>query len=180
MVPNILTCLVAKKLSDSPSPATFEIRHYAGQLISHICFTFGDAYPTLIPRITKTLLRAFLDPSKSLGCRFGALEGLGGLGPQVIRTVVVPNIKVFLEEMKVIMDDDSSSSHAKEDAQKCVESMEKLVQSLLLNEYESRLKKGDESQSQILAFIHKELGPSLGLLERRAFSDFELTLSKSF
>ena len=123
LVPNILTCLVAKRLADANTPPPpNDIRVYAAQLVSHICTTYGDAYPTLVPRITKTLLRAFLDPSKSLGCRYGSIVGLEGLGSQVTRRVVLPNLKAFGEEMKGIMGQGDALLTA--DAQACVHAVE--------------------------------------------------------
>ncbi len=119
-MPTILSCLVAKKLSDNPQHSGNDCRVYAAQLMSHICITYGDAYPTLIPRVTKTLLRAFIDPTKSLGCRYGAILGLEGLGPQVTHRVVVPNVKVFGEEMFQAL----NNVEVKEEAQLCIQAME--------------------------------------------------------
>ncbi len=53
-------------------------------LISHIASKFAASYHTLQPRLTKTLLRTFLDPLKGRGALFGAAVALGGMGEEVV------------------------------------------------------------------------------------------------
>lgn len=78
-------------------------------------------------------MRAFLDPSKSLGCRYGALVGLESLGPQVTRMVILPNVKAFGEEMQGIVKKEESVngdgastaiSRAADEAKLCLSSVE--------------------------------------------------------
>ena len=65
-----------------------------------ICARFGGDYPTIQPRITRTLLRAMLDPSKPFSTHFGAIAGLAALGPRVTRLLIVPNLKAYLEVLE--------------------------------------------------------------------------------
>jgi transcription initiation factor TFIID subunit 6 len=160
LVPNILTCLVAKKLSDTQITSANECRAYAGQLISHICHTYGDAYPTLVPRVTKTLLRAFLDPAKSLGCRYGSIIGLQGLGPLISKKVVIPNIKAFGEEMKGYIQKDENTK----EAELCIHAVESLVKSLLMHEVNNR--DSSKTPMSVLDELYKEVGPQLGIFEK--------------
>ena len=44
---------------------------------------FGATYTSLQPKITKTLLTAFLEPTKPLTTHFGAVVALSALGPSV-------------------------------------------------------------------------------------------------
>src|SRR4051812_13469592 len=92
-MPAILSCLVGKKISDSPTDDHWSVRDFAARLIASICSRYGKDYHTLQPRVTKTLLRAFLDPMKPVTTHYGAVIGLSALGPEVIRVLVVPNIK---------------------------------------------------------------------------------------
>lgn len=45
---------------------------------------FGHTYHNIQPRVTKTLLHVFLDPSKLLPQHYGAVQGLADLGPDVV------------------------------------------------------------------------------------------------
>ncbi|KAJ3218412.1 Transcription initiation factor TFIID subunit 6 [Dinochytrium kinnereticum] len=81
IIPNILTCIVSKKLGDT-NDNHFALRAFSASLAA-------------FPRITKTLLRAFLDPSKSLATHFGAIKGLAALGPEAVKVLLVPNLKSY-------------------------------------------------------------------------------------
>lgn len=96
-MPPILSCLVARRLCEKPEDDHWSVRHYAAQLMSTLCTKYGANYQTLQPRVTRTLLRAFLDPSKPLTTHFGAIVGLGLLGPDVVKTILVPNMKAYLD-----------------------------------------------------------------------------------
>jgi transcription initiation factor TFIID subunit 6 len=105
LIPSILTCLLAKSLgspSDNPA-ATFAVRDVAAGLIVDVAKHHSHSSSTLKPRLARTLLRAFLDPNRSLGAHYGALLGLNGLiGSDGIRVAVLPNLKVYdalLEEV---------------------------------------------------------------------------------
>lgn len=45
---------------------------------------FGHAYHNLQLRVTRTLLQAFLDPTKAMTQHYGAIQGLAALGPSVV------------------------------------------------------------------------------------------------
>ncbi len=76
LMPPILTCLVGKRLCSSVSDDHWALRDYAASLVALVCKRFGFAYSDLQPRITKTLVAAFLDPNKPLTTHYGAIEGL--------------------------------------------------------------------------------------------------------
>jgi hypothetical protein len=94
-MPAILTCLVGKRLCEKPTENHWELRDYCATLVSYICRRFGTAYKTLQPRITKTLLHAFLDPTKPLTTHYGAVVGLSALGIYVIQLLLLPNIASY-------------------------------------------------------------------------------------
>lgn len=165
LTPNILSCLLAKKLSETSLSSANDCRIFASQLLSHICLTYGDAYPTLVPRVTKTLLRAFLDSSKSLGYRHGAIVGLEGLGPTVLKSVVLPNVKSFAEEMQIAV----TTPEFAAEGEACIQAMQRLLVTLAKSELKSRIEAG-ESSSQAQNYIHRTLGPQLGLYEKRVLS----------
>ncbi|KAJ1679226.1 histone H4-like TAF Taf6, SAGA complex subunit [Spiromyces aspiralis] len=100
-MPALLTCLVGKTLCESPEEDHWSLRNKAAMMIAQICTEFGDSYHTLRTRITRTLLRAFLDLSKSLTTHYGAITGLSMLGADVIRVLIVPNIKEYMSLLDI-------------------------------------------------------------------------------
>ncbi|GAA6025435.1 hypothetical protein JCM11491_004310 [Sporobolomyces phaffii] len=88
LAPPILTCLLTSALSPSssssgaapdayPSPPT--IRTLAASLLHLVLERHSYAYPSLLPRVTKTLLRGLASDHRGLGPRWGAARGLSGI-----------------------------------------------------------------------------------------------------
>jgi transcription initiation factor TFIID subunit 6 len=75
------------------------------------CFLdrFGSNYSTLQPRITKTLVRTWLDPSKCLSTHYGAIIGLSKLGPTVIKILILPYLKNYLSILLPNLNDVNSN-----------------------------------------------------------------------
>ena len=96
----------------------WSIRHRAATLIANICTEYGKSYHTLQPRITKTLLRAFMDPARPLTTQYGAIIGLEHLSVEVSRVLILPNIKYYSESI-LLHALDSNSIQRKQDAEKC-------------------------------------------------------------
>jgi transcription initiation factor TFIID subunit 6 len=98
LIPSILTCLLSKSLGSSSdsSAAVFGLRDVASALIVDVANQHSASSPTLKPRLARTLLKAFLDPNRSLGAHYGALLALHGLiGSEGILVAVLPNLKVY-------------------------------------------------------------------------------------
>ena len=59
----------------------------------------------LKPRLARTCLKHFLDPTKPLGANYGGIIGLQAVGgPEVVRALVVPNLKEYEEIVKDAID----------------------------------------------------------------------------
>ena len=71
LIPCVLTCLVAKSLGTSPAEDHWAVRDAAARLLEGIIAKFGAAYADLQPRISRQLLKAFLDPAKPLTTHYG-------------------------------------------------------------------------------------------------------------
>ncbi|KAK6459683.1 TATA-binding protein-associated factor [Scheffersomyces xylosifermentans] len=106
LMPCILTLLLAKRIGpiikDTTSKESQDIlrsqlavREFAAILLEHIIKVYGSSYSTLRPRVTRTLLRALLDSSKPVGTHYGALLGLKNMGSEVVKLVLVGNLKVW-------------------------------------------------------------------------------------
>lgn len=94
-MPPILTLLVGKRLGNSQSSVEdhYNVRDFAGSLLNQVCTNYGDTYHALKPRVTRTLLKAFMDSTKSAGTQYGALSGLTAMGPEIIRVLVLGNLR---------------------------------------------------------------------------------------
>ncbi|KAF9582783.1 hypothetical protein BGW38_010763 [Lunasporangiospora selenospora] len=95
LMPTILTCVVGKRLGETPFENHWSLRSTATDIIVLICQKYGASYHTLQPRVIRTLLRAFLDPEKPLTTHYGAILALSRMGDQVFKTLVVPNLKTY-------------------------------------------------------------------------------------
>ncbi|KAK9209804.1 hypothetical protein WN944_002172 [Citrus x changshan-huyou] len=97
MMPSVITCLVSKRLGNRFSDNHWHLRNFAADLIASICTRFGHVYQNLQSRVTRTLLHAFLDPTKSLSQHYGAIQGLAALGPSVVHLLILPNLELYLK-----------------------------------------------------------------------------------
>ena len=101
-MPSILTCLVAKRLGDpsrSTRRETYQLRDFAASLLKRVLERFSASYSTLKPRITRALLKAYLDNKKPFTTHYGAIVALTMMGREVVRTLVVPNLKIYAEHL---------------------------------------------------------------------------------
>jgi transcription initiation factor TFIID subunit 6 len=103
LMPCILTLLLAKNIGPMQSTTEeernghFQVRRLSASLLQKIIENYGSSYNTLKPRITRTLLRAFLSNTtrSSAGTQFGAILGMKSLGAEVIRIVFVGNLRTW-------------------------------------------------------------------------------------
>lgn len=106
LMPCILTLLLAKRIgpiiknpqseeSKEILKSQLAVREFAAILLEHIIKVYGSSYSTLRPRVTRTLLRALLDSTKPIGTHYGALLGLKNMGSEVLKLVLIGNLKVW-------------------------------------------------------------------------------------
>lgn len=96
LMPSMITCIVAKRLGNRLADNHWELRDFSANLVASVCKRYGHVYHNLQSRLTKTLLHAFLDPSKALTQHYGAIRGLSALGPSVVRLLILPNVEAYL------------------------------------------------------------------------------------
>lgn len=110
LMPCILTLLLAKRIGSTTNSSEnneietngnenitedeeqFAVRDFASSLLEHVCKNYGQSYSTLKPRVTRTLLKAFLDSNKPVGTLYGSIIGLKVLGEEVIRITILGNL----------------------------------------------------------------------------------------
>ncbi|KAH8654027.1 hypothetical protein BGZ60DRAFT_460428 [Tricladium varicosporioides] len=99
LVPPVLTCLVGRNLGPENVDNLkdqFQLRDLAASLIGQISRKYAESSMQLRPRLARTCLKYFLDPSRSPGEHYGAINGLSTIGgPEAIRSILIPNIKPF-------------------------------------------------------------------------------------
>lgn len=86
ILPPILSVLLHSSLP--PSNST-HLRTTASETLSTLLTQHSTTYPSLSPRIMKTLLLALISPGKSHGTREGAIRGLVGVGKEAVRKGLV-------------------------------------------------------------------------------------------
>lgn len=96
----VLTCLMARKLgSDEGADSMkdqYELRQLAASLVGRIAQKYAGSNTLLRPKLTRTCLKYFLDPTKPPAVLFGAISGLVEAGgPEAIRVLVLRNLKTF-------------------------------------------------------------------------------------
>lgn len=157
LMPCILTLLLAKRIGTPIKEASDDtevmellkgqiaVREFASLLLEHVITAFGSSYSTLKPRVTRTLLRALLDSSKPVGTHYGALLGLEKLGPEVMKLVLVGNLKMWYK--LVIEDSDKSPVEKKLLEDKVLEALDKLKVDVRKDEEESAMEVDSEEVS---------------------------------
>lgn len=96
----VLTCLMSKKLgSDEGTDAVkeqYELRELSSNVLGKIAKNYSKSNTRLRPKLTRTCLKYFLDPSKPAAVLFGAVSGLSAAGgPMSVRVLLLPNLKAF-------------------------------------------------------------------------------------
>jgi transcription initiation factor TFIID subunit 6 len=100
----VLTCLMSRKLGgggdggDDALVEQYRLRELAASLLGSIAKKYSRGNSLLRPKLTRTCLKYFLDPTRSPAVLFGAVKGLAEVGgPEAVRVLLVPNLKPFDE-----------------------------------------------------------------------------------
>uniref|UniRef100_A0A0R0J477 TATA box binding protein associated factor (TAF) histone-like fold domain-containing protein n=1 Tax=Glycine max TaxID=3847 RepID=A0A0R0J477_SOYBN len=132
LMPPIITCIVAKRIGNRLSDDHWELRNFSANLVASICQRwatgahfyycmvpkramrrFGHIYHNLQPRVTKTFLHSFLDPTKALPQHYGAIKGIEALGSRLIRLLILPNLEPYLHLLEPEMQPEKQKNEMK-------------------------------------------------------------------
>ncbi|KAL2129016.1 hypothetical protein VTI74DRAFT_8355 [Chaetomium olivicolor] len=99
----VLTCLMSRKLGGSAPGENsdtlreqYRLRELAASLLEMIARKYGATNALLRPKLTRTCLKHFLDPTRPPAVLFGAISGVAASGgPEAVRVLVLPNLKSF-------------------------------------------------------------------------------------
>lgn len=85
---------------------SFALRDMAASLLSLIAKKYSHSSHMLKPRLVRSCLKTFLDPSKPFGAHYGAVIGLQSVGgSEVIRVLVIPNLQEYTKLLSDGLDD---------------------------------------------------------------------------
>jgi transcription initiation factor TFIID subunit 6 len=99
-MPPVLSCLLGKRLCEDPEKDDhWSLRDRCAIITHDLCRKFGNSYSTLIPRITKTMIKTLLDPQKPLSSHYGAIVGITSIGPHAVETLLIPHMTSYLEAL---------------------------------------------------------------------------------
>ncbi|KAI0115607.1 TATA box binding protein associated factor [Nemania sp. FL0031] len=160
----VLTCTLGRRLgseigSDSIKEQ-YQLREVAASLIGQIANKYCNSNKFLKPKLTRSCLRAFLNPSMPPQVWYGAILGiLAAGGPEAIKILVLPNLKSFDSTMLQPLREKGDASRL--DFEMVVGSILKAVQSLSNEDIMMNGVNGDTSDrdaSQIKEFLGDIIG----------------------
>ncbi|KAI4094527.1 MAG: hypothetical protein LQ339_007488 [Xanthoria mediterranea] len=118
LIPPVLTCLIGRHLGSSANPlSSFSLRNTAATLLGSICKKYAKSSHTLKPRLARTCLKHFLDPTKPLATNYGGIIGLQAVGrTEAVRVLILPNVKDYETLLREPLEDEGSSRQAEAEA----------------------------------------------------------------
>ncbi|KAL8896899.1 MAG: hypothetical protein Q9192_002837 [Flavoplaca navasiana] len=118
LIPPVLTCLIGRHLGPPGTPlASFSLRNTAATLLGSICKKYAKSSHTLKPRLGRTCLKHFLDPTKPLATNYGGIIGLQAVGGvEAVRVLILPNVKDYETLIREPLEDEGSSRQAEAEA----------------------------------------------------------------
>ncbi|CAG02888.1 unnamed protein product, partial [Tetraodon nigroviridis] len=105
LIPAVVTCIVSKQLCLRPDVDNhWALRDFAARLMAQSCKTFSTTTNNIQSRITKTFTKSLLDDKTQWTTRYGCIAGLAELGPDVIKTLILPRLSVEGARIKAVME----------------------------------------------------------------------------
>nr|XP_033779801.1 transcription initiation factor TFIID subunit 6 [Geotrypetes seraphini] len=105
LIPAVMTCIVSRQLCLRPDVDNhWALRDFAARLIAQICKNFSTTTNNIQSRITKTFSKCWVDDKTPWTTRYGSIAGLAELGPDVIKTLIVPRLQAEGERIRSVLD----------------------------------------------------------------------------
>jgi transcription initiation factor TFIID subunit 6 len=124
LMPTLLTCIIGKRLYENTFDDHWELREEASRIVCSICFKYGDLYPTLQPRIMKTVVKPLLSESCGLATLYGTIVCLSVLGNPAVEMFLLPNVKKcyeMIQHASPLSDSEESTTSVEFEKKKCFE-----------------------------------------------------------
>lgn len=111
LIPSVCSCIVSKQLCTRPDVDNhWALRDFASRLIAQIAKNFNTTTSNIQTRVTRMFSRALSNEKMPLASHYGAISGLSELGPEVVRTFVMPRMKSIGERLKQCLEGPMTSS----------------------------------------------------------------------
>ncbi|XP_032092925.1 transcription initiation factor TFIID subunit 6 isoform X1 [Thamnophis elegans] len=105
IIPAVMTCIVSRQLCLRPDVDNhWALRDFAARLIAQICKNFSTTTNNIQSRITKTFTKSWVDEKTPWTTRYGSIAGLAELGPDVIKTLILPRLQVEGERVRSVLE----------------------------------------------------------------------------
>ncbi|XP_035714798.1 transcription initiation factor TFIID subunit 6 isoform X2 [Folsomia candida] len=118
IIPSVATCIVSKQLCGRPEHDNhWALRDFAARLIAQICKTYNTSTNNVQTRITRIFCTALINEKSPLSSVYGSIVGLCELGPEVIKTFVIPKLKDVGDRLELCLE---GVGHTQADKASCV------------------------------------------------------------
>lgn len=119
LLPAILTCVLGKQLCENAADDHWALRKYAANLVAQICTRFGETYPHIQARVSKTFHKAVTDPLCPFTTQYGALHGIMFLGPLAMEGLLFPNLSQYYRRLEPALSISNSNLIERLEAHNC-------------------------------------------------------------
>ena len=86
------------------SPEIWNLRTEAAGIVGRICKKYNNSVNSVQSRLSRLLYQIISDDSTSLGSRFGAVNTISELGPEAVKTLLLPHLKSEGETVRRALD----------------------------------------------------------------------------
>ncbi|CAB9521142.1 TFIID subunit 6 [Seminavis robusta] len=97
LLPSLMTCVVASKLSSRPTDDHWALRREAAQTLIRACNLFGEEYATLKARVLRTLCDG-TGPDKTVTTQYGGIVAISLFGSKAIDAFLLPVVPAYYQE----------------------------------------------------------------------------------
>lgn len=95
LIPSVATCIVSRQLCMRPDVDNhWALRDFASRLMAQICKNFNTSTNSIQTRITRMFSKALQNDKAPLASHYGAIAGLSEMGHEVVKSFIVPRIKL--------------------------------------------------------------------------------------
>ena len=138
--------------------APFSLRRLAAAVISFITKRYGSSSQMLKPRLARTCLKTFLDPSKAINTHYGGIIGIQAIGgAELVRALILPNLKEYDAYLVEAVEETEGSANQK-GGEMVVEA---LLEALMLLENDTLGNAGNMANGHA-AEMRKEVAEKIG------------------
>ena len=163
LVPPVLTCLIGRHLGPEGSDNLIEqykLRDIAASLIGQMATKYASSSLQLRPRLVRTCLKLFLDPSRALSEHYGAINGILAIGgADGISSLILPNIKAY---EYVIQKAESERGPNDVEVKMITVAVVKAVESLAGDSSDREIPNGANSSEEETSGVEELLGTFIG------------------